>query len=191
NPKKGIERKDYDTCTPYGGTCIRSRDLCSGFVDEWAFGCTDKEVCCHPPPEVQHPEPDHPGKISGIQTPQTLSPTSRKTTSRARTFGVYLFLGTADSRYLQHMQITITPVEQCNASWSGVISDSNICVGSGQEGACQGDSGGPLVCKRGDFYILAGATSWGTRSCQELGYPNVYTRVTSYLDWIHSYIYGL
>lgn len=65
-PKKGNAKSGYDSCTPYGGSCIKSRELCPGFVDDWAYGCTDREICCHPPPEDQHPEPEHPGKISDI-----------------------------------------------------------------------------------------------------------------------------
>ena len=50
----------------------------------------------------------------------------------------------------------------------------------------QGDSGGPLSCKKGDdnYWTLAGATSWGYSGCQTKGYPNVYTRVSEYRNWI-------
>ncbi len=40
--------------------------------------------------------------------------------------------------------------------------------------------------KRGR-YVLAGVTSWGF-DCGAYGYPGVYARVTSQLDWIRATI---
>ncbi|XP_069128547.1 chymotrypsinogen A-like [Argopecten irradians] len=97
-------------------------------------------------------------------------------------------MGTADEKYLQHISLPITPMQTCNDSWNGIINDGHICVGYGDVGACGGDSGGPLVCLRNGHYILAGVTSWGSFSCQHYGYPNIYTRVTAYVDWIKSVI---
>lgn len=50
----------------------------------------------------------------------------------------------------------------------------------------QGDSGGPLVCNVRGLYYIYGVTSWGSGSCQMSGFPDVYTRVTSYLPWIQN-----
>lgn len=36
-------------------------------------------------------------------------------------------------------------------------------------------------------YVVAGVTSWGI-SCGDYGYPGVYARVTSQLDWIRNAI---
>lgn len=48
----------------------------------------------------------------------------------------------------------------------------------------QGDSGGPLLMQRQDGkWTNVGVVSWGI-SCGEVGYPGVYTKVTSYLKWI-------
>ncbi|KAH0626615.1 hypothetical protein JD844_001695 [Phrynosoma platyrhinos] len=46
-----------------------------------------------------------------------------------------------------------------------------------------GDSGGPLACKQNNTWYLAGLVSFGL-SCSEPNRPGVYTRVTSYMDWI-------
>ena len=48
----------------------------------------------------------------------------------------------------------------------------------------QGDSGGPLVCKRAgtNIYDLHGLTSYGVGCAR---YYGVYTRVSSYTQWIH------
>lgn len=50
----------------------------------------------------------------------------------------------------------------------------------------QGDSGGPLQCnmKDGRWY-LAGLTSFGS-GCAKPGFPDVFTRLTHYIEWINS-----
>jgi secreted trypsin-like serine protease len=59
----------------------------------------------------------------------------------------------------------------------------------------QGDSGGPLNCPDGNgSYHVCGITSWGVSNKDTktgnnicvVALPSVYTRVTSYLDWINS-----
>lgn len=48
----------------------------------------------------------------------------------------------------------------------------------------QGDSGGPIHCNMADGrWYLAGITSFGS-GCAKPGYPDVFTRITSYLEWI-------
>ena len=50
----------------------------------------------------------------------------------------------------------------------------------------QGDSGGPLTVDENGHYVVVGITSYGF-GC---GYedPDVFTRVTAYLDWIREII---
>lgn len=48
----------------------------------------------------------------------------------------------------------------------------------------QGDSGGPLLHQLANGrWVNIGIVSWGIR-CGDPGYPGIYTRVNSYLDWI-------
>ena len=53
--------------------------------------------------------------------------------------------------------------------------------------SCGGDSGGPMVYRAipDNPYYQVGIVSYGTRICGQ-GVPGVYTRVTSFLDWIES-----
>ncbi|KAF2895591.1 hypothetical protein ILUMI_10586, partial [Ignelater luminosus] len=68
------------------------------------------------------------------------------------------------------------------------IGNGQICAG-GSEGkdACRGDSGGPLMLierePMKENYVAVGLVSFGF-GCGIEGYPGVYTRVSSYVQWI-------
>ncbi|XP_064088269.1 chymotrypsinogen A-like [Macrobrachium nipponense] len=66
------------------------------------------------------------------------------------------------------------------------ISNEKICTlasGKGQGLSCSGDSGGPLMYQHGSHVDLIGINSSGPGGCPR-EFPELFTRVTSYLDWI-------
>uniref|UniRef100_A0A2K5CB28 Transmembrane serine protease 11B n=1 Tax=Aotus nancymaae TaxID=37293 RepID=A0A2K5CB28_AOTNA len=78
----------------------------------------------------------------------------------------------------------------CNAPYalSGSVTDTMLCAGfmSGEADACQNDSGGPLTYPDSrNIWHLIGIVSWGD-GCGKKNKPGVYTRVTSYRNWITS-----
>ncbi|XP_013397940.1 chymotrypsin-like elastase family member 2A [Lingula anatina] len=90
---------------------------------------------------------------------------------------------------LREFNTIIRTYAECKEGWgSYVLEDTHICIGDGSAGSCQGDSGGPLVCKVHGVWVLAGVTSWGYSGCRELGFPNVYTRVSEYANWLRDTI---
>lgn len=112
-------------------------------------------------------------------------------------FGKTDFTGNT-SDILMKVQLDIFDSTDCSFYASnrklpqGII-DSQICVGSlrGSQDTCQGDSGGPLEIvtdQKGCTFHLIGVTSLGA-ACG-LGSPSIYTRVSSYIDWIETTVWG-
>uniref|UniRef100_A0A670YSW6 Peptidase S1 domain-containing protein n=1 Tax=Pseudonaja textilis TaxID=8673 RepID=A0A670YSW6_PSETE len=106
------------------------------------------------------------------------------------------------TRTLQKLEMPILDVDKCDEMYHNdssssdidtevlpkdykLIYDDMICAGypEGKKDSCQGDSGGPLACKLNGTWFLAGIVSFGV-GCSEPNRPGVYTRVTSYMDWI-------
>ncbi len=79
--------------------------------------------------------------------------------------------------------------QQCNTAYDGdIVEDAMVCAGTadGSGDSCYGDSGGPLFVSRNNEFIQAGIVSFG-EACGLPGVPGVYTRVSSYHDWITAY----
>ncbi|KAJ0174987.1 hypothetical protein K1T71_009128 [Dendrolimus kikuchii] len=87
--------------------------------------------------------------------------------------------------------------DYCGNTWCG-IADHQFCAGelAGGVDACRGDSGCPLQIKmpmpeklRRNMYYVFGVTSFGF-GCAEPGIPGIYTRVSSFLDWIEPIVWS-
>ncbi|XP_059197799.1 transmembrane protease serine 9 [Centropristis striata] len=91
---------------------------------------------------------------------------------------------------LQKAAVNIIDQADCQQSYGNVLTPTMMCAGSMEGGrdTCLGDSGGPLTCREpsGQWFI-AGVTSWG-HGCGRIGFPGVYTRVTSVRKWISTYL---
>uniref|UniRef100_A0A336LL72 CSON013639 protein n=1 Tax=Culicoides sonorensis TaxID=179676 RepID=A0A336LL72_CULSO len=89
---------------------------------------------------------------------------------------------------LQKAILPIHTEKECFKLWadSGVYDKSNVCAGEldGSNSVCSGDSGGPLVLKEKNTFTLVGVVSWGRIPCGARDRPGVFTRVSSYIDWI-------
>ncbi|KAK7801910.1 hypothetical protein U0070_005897 [Myodes glareolus] len=68
-----------------------------------------------------------------------------------------------------------------------IIKDDMLCAGTQGRDSCQEDSGGPLVCRWNCSWVQVGVVSWG-KGCGLPDFPGVYTRVMSYVSWIHHYV---
>ncbi|KAL7450796.1 hypothetical protein ACHAWC_002645 [Mediolabrus comicus] len=86
--------------------------------------------------------------------------------------------------------------EQCQSDYvdstltHNTITDDMMCAAGDGTGTCQGDSGGPLMIANGDGPamdppIQVGIVSWAD-GCADPNFPTVFTRVSSYIDWIRS-----
>lgn len=97
---------------------------------------------------------------------------------------------------LQEVEVPIISQSSCQEMYQtdpvevvDILSDM-ICAGyqEGGKDSCQGDSGGPLVCKMvNGTWVQAGVVSFGL-GCAKRNKPGVYTRLTSYSDFIRSTI---
>lgn len=81
----------------------------------------------------------------------------------------------------------------CSSSYESEISELQLCTISGSADnlhSCRGDSGSPLMSISTEntwpFYYLAGVATFDLHECYISKYPNIYTRVDKYIDWIIS-----
>lgn len=90
------------------------------------------------------------------------------------------------SSYLRFGQQTTLSNEECQQSFdSRFVHESSICAKpNNTQTACYGDLGGALVIQYEDTWMQIGiASTINPSGCQG---PVVYTRLTSYIEWIRT-----
>lgn len=92
--------------------------------------------------------------------------------------------GGASSRYLLEVKMPFLTDQRCKQKFPSIDSNLSLCAGETGENkdTCQADAGGALVVQHetDKRWYIAGITSWGY-GCGDGG---VYTRTSTYLDWI-------
>ncbi|XP_015117640.1 chymotrypsin-2 isoform X2 [Diachasma alloeum] len=83
-----------------------------------------------------------------------------------------------EADHLQKRNVTVLTNDECNKKDASIL-DTQMCGFDGRgTGFCNGDSGSPLVYNNEVVGIVSFAISCG------IGYPDTYTRVHKYLDFI-------
>ncbi|XP_002696691.3 duodenase-1 [Bos taurus] len=82
---------------------------------------------------------------------------------------------------LQEVDLEVRSEEECKDRFQDYNASIQICAGdpSKRKNSFSGDSGGPLVCNG----VAQGIVSYGRDDGTT---PDVYTRISSFLSWIHS-----
>lgn len=87
---------------------------------------------------------------------------------------------------LREVSLPLVDPTRCQQS-TEVITDAMLCAGyeTLTMGACYGDSGGPLMVQQPNgSWTQIGIVSWGPFGCIASGMYDVFTRVSSYWEWI-------
>ena len=94
---------------------------------------------------------------------------------------------------LQYAQIEVIDNATCNqpGSYGGAVEPSMLCAGmltGAPKGGGAGDSGGPLWVVSGGNEVQIGLVSFGAGDYSTTTHPGVFTRLSSYRNWIDSVI---
>jgi len=90
---------------------------------------------------------------------------------------------------LQKVTVPFVADDTCQRAYQNIndIMPTMVCYGEKGKDSCQGDSGGPLIGYVNGEPYQYGIVSWGY-GCAEANYPGVYTRTSSFYNWIQNTI---
>lgn len=94
--------------------------------------------------------------------------------------------------WLQVASVSEVTMEDCNRNYANLrtteLLKSQLCArGINSADTCQGDSGGPIQYLKDEQLHIVGITSFGI-GCGSL-LPGIYSRVSSYIDWIENIVW--
>jgi secreted trypsin-like serine protease len=95
--------------------------------------------------------------------------------------------------HLRSVKVPIVPYTRCKLQYPDLSNTGNICAGNEKYDSCQGDSGSglwgitPARAKNGSLPLITiyGVVSYG-QGCASAQHPGVYTRLSTYNDWIQA-----
>nr|XP_046227132.1 elastase-1-like [Scatophagus argus] len=106
-------------------------------------------------------------------------------------WGLMDYMGSVPAN-LQEAAIPVVEHSVCSQPnwWGSIALKTMVCAGGdGIISGCQGDSGGPLNCFTDGVWRVHGVVSYGPSGfCNQAYKPTVFTRVSSFLDWILSVV---
>jgi len=92
------------------------------------------------------------------------------------------------SDVLLEAAVTEVLIPQCQRKYGTKrVTPTHVCTQDAGKSVCMGDSGGPLLTQQNGVWYDIGIVSWGIKCGQGQGanYPAVFTRVSSYLQWVY------
>lgn len=100
---------------------------------------------------------------------------------------------TASSWYyptkLRQVNLPVVADWYCNSGYGVTLSASQLCSGySDAKDTCTGDSGGPMMLVVDGQWVHVGLVSFGADCQTDNGYFGVYTRSSSYVDFVKQYV---
>ena len=98
--------------------------------------------------------------------------------------------GGPPSKTLMKTELPIVDDKKCAALFGPQVKEHSFCAGFEEDkktSTCHGDSGGPLACQKDGQYYLVGAVSHGI-PCAVPGFPDVFTNVTFFVEWIEKWM---
>ncbi|EDV91196.1 chymotrypsin-1 [Drosophila grimshawi] len=88
---------------------------------------------------------------------------------------------------LQRMTYNTITNQECRNRGMEDVTETEICARGVFRGACSGDSGGPLV-RNNNGLKQVGVVSYGLVVCGVFIVPDVYTRVSTFRQWIQQHV---
>nr|XP_046248508.1 proproteinase E-like [Scatophagus argus] len=99
-----------------------------------------------------------------------------------------LYSGGLTAVKLQQALLPVVGHSICSSSdwWGSYVKTTMICAGGDIRSACHGDSGGPLNCRGvdGKWYVQGVTSFVSSLGCNTPMKPTVFTRTSSFTEWI-------